>query len=1028
MDPTSSDSILLTSISSSPENLDYLTPFAEEKEQEDAVHYALRNSLTTSIHNLNFLSLISHDPTILSTIDELSPDDRLRQKGANLPECLFRPLIPISEPLTISASAVSYLQQVCKSSTPADVARWTERECLAATGPLKRLTLEVPALRSDHATDCHELRRRVERFWRVGLPEHRLPFHPVDEERGEGLAFPRAWVEGDERVMREVGGEKLEVGREAMGYLMRCLKVGWTEDDWKELMEGLGTYHGIGARERLTPPLSPIREDDEPGFTPSPGTCEIPEPSEPSSRLGEDIGAAEERILAADKEFWAEALEKDHSPKRYDDLDVSEMIRAGDFRMTIELPSPKISRDMKVDVPLLPSSDEGTGLEVVRVLDSADLAKARELIISSENSSGSEGPTGQLVALFKASETTVMRQAEQEKLQPLDATARVQVPILDFSLPVPEWERRLWDEKEMFQWIQKDLDVDWQSSKWPQNRAAEQSMVWKPLTHMNERKLVTEKIEVESAILESFLRRYRDDEILTSGDYVYKEPGPAILRWPEFEDDEEVLILPDSSLNTTSSSIEDTVESPSTPSPVVSSSADQSSSPIPTPKRRVPQGGDLSILLAGRKRLIDETIEKKQQAKGLYGTGPACHDIPATGFIDDALIPSTNVLRGYMSEFTDFIPLVENFVEMNFPKKPKLSHSSYFSHRDSEPSLSKEQLDAKLMPPPPKPVLARAPEITPPETPPRIIISAAVPAVITQHLKKHLPNTVLITRDYSKHHPPGWQPGSFPPNLDEADLVISPSTGILFTTMVQLRQRALPAQRAATITPPTATPALPPFHRILCNVSLRHEHLLVLVSEGNKHSETTSPLSQSDARALAELQGFAAGLSRAAVANVEVVYVGGGQETLARWAAFFICQEQHQQHQHHQHGGVGSDGTPAVGELLLPVETSWEVFLRRAGMNGYAAQVVLGRLKVPEGTKAVGEGQDEVFGLPLFVRMGREMRVEMFEGVLGGRRVLDRVSDVVDQRWARAEVAGGLGVGVSYKGWERDRVEEKWWM
>jgi hypothetical protein len=180
----------------------------------------------------------------------------------------------------------------------------------------------------------------------------------------------------------------------------------------------------------------------------------------------------------------------------------------------------------------------------------------------------------------------------------------------------------------------------------------------------------------------------------------------------------------------------------------------------------------------------------------------------------------------------------------------------------------------------------------------------------------------------------------------------------------------------------------------------RHERLVVLVSEGNKHSETASPLSQADARALAEFQGFAAGLQQ-----VQVVYVGGGVETLAKWVAKVVCDYYERE-------------TVAVRGLLLPVETLWEVFLRRAGMNVFAAQVVLGRLKVPDGELAVGGPGGQVYGLPLFVMMGREKRIELFEEVLGGRKVLDRVSEALDVPWGQRAVGeSGFDYGMEMVGW-----------
>lgn len=200
-----------------------------------------------------------------------------------------------------------------------------------------------------------------------------------------------------------------------------------------------------------------------------------------------------------------------------------------------------------------------------------------------------------------------------------------------------------------------------------------------------------------------------------------------------------------------------------------------------------------------------------------------------------------------------------------------------------------------------------------------------------------------------------------------------------------------------------AAAAAASFYRVTEQVAGRHERLVVLVSEGNKHSETASPPAQADARALAEFQGFAAGLGlrRPEAAVVQVVYVGGGVETLARWVAAVICR------------CAAREALLPVRHLLLPVETFWEVFLRRAGMNAYAAQVVLGVLKVPDDVPAIGGRGGQLFGLPLFVTMSRARRIELFEQALGGRKVLDRVSEAIDERWAeRAVGEAGFDPGI----------------
>ncbi|KAH6856070.1 hypothetical protein B0I37DRAFT_333283 [Chaetomium sp. MPI-CAGE-AT-0009] len=956
----------------------------------NAGQYARCNGLTIDSLLLDWQQLIENDQAIISTIAGVQAGHLI--EACQLQECIFRVIIPTTEQWRMPAASLSILQQVCQRYRDDELAVWVSQQCFNDTMRWSSLKLETPALRSDHGTDCRRLARRVNTFLKEALPDHRLPLHPVDITHGEGVEFPETLLQRDVEEMKAIEQETLEVTKDTLVYLMQSLKSDLAAKDQRDLVETDSPYQGVRGVRYLIPPLSPLAVAYPECFVPEAETCELPQPCEPISRLSEDIAAAEKKVFQAEFDFWANALENNDSPGRYDDIEVSEMIRAGEFRLPIP-PSSKqpAPRDLKVEVPLLACSDDDVYdvLEPRRVLALDDLAGAKELVASSDTLSGSDGPTGQLVTAFRKSATTVMRHAEQEKLQPLDATTRVPIPVLDFTIPVPEWEQRLCEAKTIFRLLREDSTASWQSPKWPHNRAAEQKMVWVPLAHIKEKTLVTEHIEVGTEVLELFLKRSRDCDILTSADYVYKEPGPMVLRIGEEEDDddEECLTPLHMPVQTSSTNFR---------GPDLGARALEHSSPvrIGTP---MPPPADLTSLLGGRKRLIDETLQRRQSSAKRDQASAASSGISATGIINTALIPSTNVLRGFMGEYTDFAPLVDNFLEMNFPKKLKLTHSSFFGPPGTAPSAtrSKEEEAAKLMPPPPKPIPALAPPINPPPVAPRVVISTTVSKPLTQHLQTLLPTIELIPRDYKKHRPPVYNPGARPPNLEEADIVVSPATGILLTTMVQLRQRALPGR------PPPAGASNTnnnsngnSFCRVVGNVAVRHERVVVLVSEGNKHSETAGPLSPSDARALAEFQGFAAGLAAAAATGqVRVVYVGGGAETLAKWVAAVVCE--------YAREAVG------VVDMLLPVETFWEVFLRRAGMNVFAAQVVLGSLKVPDGRPAVGGGDGQMFGLPLFVTMSRERRVELFGEMLGGRRVLDRVSDALDEPWGQRAVEEG---------------------
>ena len=79
----------------------------------------------------------------------------------------------------------------------------------------------------------------------------------------------------------------------------------------------------------------------------------------------------------------------------------------------------------------------------------------------------------------------------------------------------------------------------------------------------------------------------------------------------------------------------------------------------------------------------------------------------------------------------------------------------------------------------------------------------------------------------------------------------------------------------------------------------------------------------------------------------------------------------------------------------------WERWLRIAGMNAYAAQAVLVQLKVPDvDSHEIGPTEmQKRFGVGAFVSMTAGERLERFGAVLGGERVLRRVSEAIDGGW-----------------------------
>jgi hypothetical protein len=244
-----------------------------------------------------------------------------------------------------------------------------------------------------------------------------------------------------------------------------------------------------------------------------------------------------------------------------------------------------------------------------------------------------------------------------------------------------------------------------------------------------------------------------------------------------------------------------------------------------------------------------------------------------------------------------------------------------------------------------------------------------------RELRKALSGLTIVERDLipATSMKVGTKPGA---NY-EADITAFPGTGIMTTTLQRLRQKPLPGQSA--------------FFGIRDRISLvcfRYNRLLVLVSEGRQQSDddvtSTGPLDSRDVQTISDLIGFACALEN----DVEVQFVAGGERELARWIA----------------GVISRIALSDYNGVLLQEETLWERLLRQAGLNPFAAQYALSKLKPRESSTNVdtssisSASSTSTSGLAAFVRMTTAQRVEMF-GQAVGQKVLQRASEVVDGGW-----------------------------
>lgn len=247
-----------------------------------------------------------------------------------------------------------------------------------------------------------------------------------------------------------------------------------------------------------------------------------------------------------------------------------------------------------------------------------------------------------------------------------------------------------------------------------------------------------------------------------------------------------------------------------------------------------------------------------------------------------------------------------------------------------------------------------------------------------RQIQRIFPAADFIERDFSSHDSSlnktlsskSSQPTMLPDIVEsEADITISASTGLLWTTLQKLRQLPLPGQTTRSCIRERIRRAAP-----------RYERLIVLISEGRQdhnldRDSSCGGLDSIDCEAIAQFTAFCSSLEDETVA----IFASGGTEELTRWIVAIMAQH--------------SVSEPS--NSMIQDETAWEVFLRRAGFNAFAAQTITGN---PSPRNMEKDG-DVDFGLTAFVKMSERERFARFEEMFGGRGLLYRVSKLIETRW-----------------------------
>lgn len=571
--------------------------------------------------------------------------------------------------------------------------------------------------------------------------------------------------------------------------------------------------------------------------------------------------------------------------------------------------------------------------------------------------------------LFAESVAPVAMQAErsieQEQLQEADTMHRVKVPVMDFSLPIAPWKASApaplsASRNESYQQSITDMKrIHFQKHTWPNGGTAELSLKWTPFPAALGRIETYETIPDEG-VTDRFLKWA---ECVDSNTLVWKRDGLRIFDSLEDSDEEEIgygNFLGDkditSLLRKRKLQLEQAIESDS-------GSADDSAAywPLRRPVnhnafRKIPK-------LSPRSRAEVPMITQNDHAQR-----------GQTEVISDSF-SAVNSLEGFMS--------LRN-KSSNFTAQQHFPGEQLKVATDTNLKQQRHAVDLESQPTPHQvqSLAMGAPKLA--------LTNCSVPFVIStslflnrtlaRRIQDLYPTAEMIERDFALHltnQSSRLAEGVSSCNTmaDEADIILSPSTGLILTTLQKIKQRPLPGQVAKSAMRERIRRAAPRYERLLVIVS--HD-----TSASSANTVSAGQLDHRDCEALGEFTAFCSAIDD----DCRAFLVAGTEEILAQWIVGLMIK----------YGLMGNH------VRLLQDETLWEVFLRRAGMNAFAAQAILSELKPPDSNSnrdrsAVHPAQK--YGLSAFVNMSMEERLARFQPLLGGSNVLSSCSRTLDAGW-----------------------------
>jgi hypothetical protein len=484
------------------------------------------------------------------------------------------------------------------------------------------------------------------------------------------------------------------------------------------------------------------------------------------------------------------------------------------------------------------------------------------------------------------------RRVENEQLSHADTTARVDIPEVDFSLPVTPWneysqrkggKHRPGDSelqaqmKFLLRIKREDMRT---ATSWHGISTLERQLPWSILMAKASSIDLEEKLHGESEMSKIFTE-VTTGNLATSSGQVWKREGLRILD--EEEDEEEIEPEEDEERTDMEALIRKRKldmeeEAPEkhrkrTLSQQTSRTQIQPSRELQDSHRWREAASGLQQPPKARTKTYDHNPQRPQalaaRHKSLHAPKATTTELMFGGFSASTALHKFMETRGKPSEPTS--AGTRKAHPPNHPSQQKTHTLPVCSRGSSSDQPTTAAQHARIQPQrteerqeqqPLAKCLPALPAVPSNLAPCSFILSSTFiqQRRLLKHIEQLYPAAEMVYRDYTLPYS----------TAKEAEILLSPSTGLIFTTLQQVKQRALPGQ-----------PDRSPVKERMLMLQARYERLVVVVSEGlSREMEelgSSRPDDPRDQEALAACKSFAAQLE----GEVLIKYVRGGEQALA---------------------------------------------------------------------------------------------------------------------------------------------------